>query len=203
MSGHMKLKMVMLGVILLSALIISSLFLVYPPYPRLASFPSWNNAVSCTALLITIEGIIGDQTNSNGGATYAGGFQPGIPDKRSTSPPCAVNGNATFVEIHKVKMAPFVIEDCIQNQNATFCDSTANILDPNCTNSDTYLCRIHVEIDRAWNATGIAPQTPPSTTQLVDVQGFVYWDSEHVNDTWHSYSGWEIHPLTAWRISSG
>ena len=27
-------------------------------------------------------------------------------------------------------------------------------------------------------------------------------NNNHLGDQWHSYSGWEIHPLTAWRISS-
>src|SRR5205807_838929 len=144
--------------------------------------------------------------NSNGGAAYAGGgFLPGIPDKRSTSPPCTVNGNAMFVEIHGVELPSYTIEDCVPYPNGTFCDSTANILDPNCASSDVYLCRIHVEIDQAWKSAGMAPQDPPSTSQLFDIQGFVYWDpnnNDHFADQWHSYSGWEIHPLTAWRIAS-
>jgi hypothetical protein len=37
----------------------------------------------------------------------------------------------------------------------------------------------------------------------VDVQGFVYWDPDHVNAAFHFYSGWEIHPLSAWRVSTG
>src|SRR5436305_1698072 len=39
--------------------------------------------------------------------------------------------------------------------------------------------------------------TPGST--LIDVQGFVYWDPDHLTAQWHSFNGWEIHPLTAWR----
>src|SRR5437867_11877356 len=50
--------------------------------------PSWNPAVPCTAVLTSIEGIISSQANANGGATYrGGGFIPGIPNKRATSPP--------------------------------------------------------------------------------------------------------------------
>src|SRR5205807_1115275 len=131
-----------------------------------------------------------------------GGFLPGITNKRSTSPPCTVNGNATFVEIHGVIYPGYTIEDCVPYPNGTFCDTTANVLDPNCASSNVYLCRIHVEIDQAWKSAGIAPQNPPSTTQLFDIQGFVYWDCCHDNDQWHSYSGWELHALTAWRLSS-
>ncbi|TMI16818.1 PKD domain-containing protein, partial [Candidatus Bathyarchaeota archaeon] len=198
--------------ILLCALIVSTALLAaFPSFVRgtisPGSLPSWNPAVSCRALLTTIEGVIGSQANSNGGATYAGGgFLPGIPDKRSTSPPCTVNGNATFVEIHGIELPSYTSEDCVAYPNGTFCDSTANVLDPNCASSDVYLCRIHVEIDQAWKSAGIAPQNPPSTTQLFDIQGFVYWDpnsNDHFADQWHSYSGWELHALTAWRLSSG
>jgi len=196
------------GTVLLTALMIStSLLLAYPfsvhgTTVAPGSLPSWNTAVSCTAILTTIEGVIGNQVNANGGATFGGGgFLPGIPNKRSTSPPCSVNGNATFVEIHGVMWPSYTIEDCAQYPNGTFCDSTANVLDPNCASSDVYLCRIHVEIDQAWKSAGIAPQNPPSTTQLFDIQGFVYWDCCHDNDQWHSYSGWELHALTAWRLS--
>src|SRR5438552_19173109 len=38
-----------------------------------------------------------------------------------------------------------------------------------------------------------------TTSTLIDVQGFVYWDPDHLTVQWHSFSGWEIHPLTAWR----
>src|SRR5256885_883917 len=95
--------------ILLSALMVFSVLL--GTYPILVnssavapgSLPSWNPAVSCTALLTTIEGVIGNQANANGGATYGGGgFIPGIPNKQATSPPCSANGNATFGEIHPV-----------------------------------------------------------------------------------------------------
>jgi len=189
-------------------MISTSLLLAYPVSVHgttvaPGTLPSWNPAVSCTATLTTIEGVIGNQVNANGGATYGGGgFLPGIPNKRSTSPPCTVNGNATFVEIHGVVYPGYTIEDCAQYPNGNFCDTTANVLDPNCASSDVYLCRIHVEIDQAWKSAGIAPQNPPSTTQLFDIQGFVYWDCCHDNDQWHSYSGWELHALTAWRLSS-
>jgi hypothetical protein len=169
------------------------------------SLPSWNPAVTCTALLTTIEGVIGNQANANGGATYGGGgFIPGIPNKRATSPPCSVNGNATFVEIHGVQMdtLTYAVEDCAQYPNGNFCDTTFNAQDPKCASPDVYLCTIHMEIDQAWKSAGTAPQDPPASTQLLDVQGFVYWDPEHTNARSHSYSGWEIHSVSAWRLSS-
>jgi len=198
------------GAILLSALVLSTVLLLAHPFSAYGitvapgSLPSWNPAVHCGAILTSIEGVIGNQMNANGGATYGGGgFQPGIPDKRSTSPPCTVNGNATFVEIHGVHIPTYIIEDCASYPNGSFCDTTFNAVDPKCTSSDVYLCRIHMEIDQAWKSAGVAPQNPPTTTQLFDVQGFVYWDTGRDVYQWHSYSGWEIHALTAWRLSNG
>jgi hypothetical protein len=197
--------------ILLSALMVFSVVLGVSPILvnstviAPGSLPSWNPAVSCTALLTTIEGVIGSQANANGGATYGGGgFIPGIPNRRATSPPCSVSGNATFVEIHGVQIntQTYTIEDCAQYPNGNFCDTTFNAQDPKCTSSDVYLCTIHMEVDQAWKSAGIAPQNPPITIRLLDIQGFVYWDSEHTISPSHSYSGWEIHSVSAWRLSS-
>lgn len=104
-----------------------------------------------------------------------------------------------------------------------WCDSYGNLFDPalvpnystSCTSASDPTCwgRIHVEIDRDWLAAGycgtgtacdnntlVQQTTSASATTLIDVQGFVFWDRDHVNETWHSFSGWELHALTAWRI---
>lgn len=109
------------------------------------------------------------------------------------------------------------------------CDTTGNICDPaivgtwssgasKCGNGDclsatdpTCFGRIHTEIDGDWNVAGYCG---PSTTfcnnstmvqafttgSMMDVQGFVFWDPDHLTSQWHSFSGWELHPLTAWRF---
>src|SRR5207245_940767 len=71
--------------------------------------------------------------------------------------------------------------------------------------------RIHSEIDHDWKAAGycgagttcdpstLASQTSYASTKI-DVQGFVYWDPGHLSAGYHNYNGWEIHPLTAWRL---
>jgi len=197
--------MVLVALIILGALIGVHPYIAHGTTVPPGQLSSWNPAVTCNAVLTSIEGIIGSQPNANGGATYAGGgFIPGIPNKRSNSPPCTVNGNTTFVEIHGVQMLTltYVVEDCAQYPNGNFCDTTFNFQDPKCTTLDVNLCRIHMEIDQAWKSAGIAPQNPPVTSQLFDIQGFVYWDNGHTNDSWHSFSGWEIHPISAWRFSS-
>src|SRR2546427_10470381 len=99
--------MALTSAVVLSALLLSSSLLLSHPFSVFGtaaapgSLPSWNPAVSCTALLTTIETVVGSQANANGGGTNAGGgITPGIPDKRATTPPCLVNGNATFVRNH-------------------------------------------------------------------------------------------------------
>src|SRR5207244_2144024 len=101
----------------------------------------------------------------------------------------------------RINTQSYAIEDCAQYPNGNFCDTTFNAQDPKCTSSDVYLCTMHMEVDQAWKSAGIAPQNPPVTTQLLDIQGFVYWDPDHVGNAWHSFTGWEIHPISAWRLS--
>src|SRR5205807_496933 len=66
-----------------------------------------------------------------------------------------------------------------------------------------YMHRIYGEIDGDWNASGTAPTAPPGSGQMVDVQGFVFWDPDPTafNAPTHNWSGWELHPFTAWRVS--
>jgi hypothetical protein len=97
-------------------------------------------------------------------------------------------------------------------------DSTFNILTPGygpCTSTNTTSCThtLHSEIDHDWKG---ASYCGPFTTcdnstlvaqtaafkSLIDVQGFVFWDPDHLTEAAHSFSGWELHPLTAWRISN-
>jgi hypothetical protein len=106
-----------------------------------------------------------------------------------------------------------------------FCDFDLPIFDPSVVSSYSTSCktstdktcwyRIWGEIDQDWEGAGYCPST--STTwscnaamlkktlaahpsALFDVQGFVYWDPGHVTARWHSFSGWELHPFTAWRL---
>ncbi len=153
---------------------------------------SWNPVVSCRAVVTTIEQVVGN------GSYASGGFRPGIPDKRSTAPPCSLNGNSTFVEIRNIRVVQYSLahEDYGLYPNGNFSDTTATLEDPGCPFSNSTRCRVFVEVDRAWKSAGIAPSDPLTTTNL-DVQGFVYWNPSGVGQAWHSYSGWEIHPITA------
>jgi len=97
-------------------------------------------------------------------------------------------------------------------------DSTFNILTSgysNCNSANTTGCMhtLHTEIDHDWkaasycgpftacdNSTLVAQTT--AYKSLIDVQGFIFWDPDHLTEAAHSFSGWELHPLTAWRISN-
>ena len=100
-------------------------------------------------------------------------------------------------------------------------DFTFNVYDPaivsnygtSCTTAKDPTCygRIHLEIDHDWQAAkycasgtacdpnALSSQTTSGVT-LIDFQGFVYWDGNNANSASHSFSGWELHPLTGWRI---
>src|SRR5438094_928757 len=133
--------------------------------------------------------------------------------KRNLQPPCFVNGISTFVELHNVALTvpPEVATyDCRTSYdqsngaalfpNGRNCDvvfSVGNVSATSCPSC--YMHRIYAEIDGDWNASGTAPPIPPNPGQLIDVQGFVYWDADSLNFSTHNWSGWELHPFTAWR----
>src|SRR5947209_46064 len=105
-----------------------------------------------------------------------------------------------------------------QYLNGRQSDSTFNILTPGygpCDSTNTTGCmhQLHAEIDHDWKgASYCGPNTACDNNTLVgqtaayksliDIQGFVFWDADHLNESDHSFSGWELHPLTAWRISN-
>jgi PKD repeat protein len=135
--------------------------------------------------------------------------------KRSLQPPCVVNGVPTFVELHSVTLtsAPSVATyDCrnFYNQanggtsfpNGNNCDIVLNIDNSTATPCPScYMHRIYTEVDGDWNASRVAPTAPP-IGQMIDVQGFIYWDPDSGNQSSHNWSGWELHPFTAWRLAS-
>jgi PKD repeat protein len=157
---------------------------------------------------------------SGGGFKLAGNLPYGSnPDnwpysKRALQPPCAVNGIPTFVELHNVTLtrAPSTATyDCRNyysqaNGGAPFpngknCDTVLNIGNASATTCPScYMHEIYAEIDGDWNASGVAPTAPP-LGQMIDVQGFIYWDPDSGNQSSHNWSGWELHTFTAWRLA--
>jgi len=158
-------------------------------------------------------------------STPAGWISPGPPCSLTNA-----NGQivSAFVQINGVQRSYRAEEDW----NTTFqsinggtaypngpqSDSTFNILTPGystCDSTNTTGCMhtLHAEIDHDWKGasycgpfTACDNNTLVSETaaykSLIDVQGFVFWDPDHLTDAAHSFSGWELHPLTAWRISN-
>jgi PKD repeat protein len=194
-----------------------------------AQSTSWNPNVSCSADLVTIQNILGSAypSQSLAGSPYqTSSTSGGVPNKRALSPPCTITNIhgqtvSSFVQVSGVTLHNYFYEtrDCATQYDPangggpfpngeTLCDSTGNVFAVG--TSSGY---VHVEIDRDWMAKGYAgPSTtydnnntiaqvkPPCTISLpctstvsIDVQGFVYWDPE---------GHWELHPLTAWRLSS-
>ena len=110
------------------------------------------------------------------------------------------------------------------NYNGTLCDSTGDMqtfgFQGYCGSGTYTACnhRIHFEIDQDWMAKGwcgpaisycnnstllqyVAGGILPGSTSI-DVQGFIYWDPTEVATQGHMFSGWELHPFTAWRLSA-
>jgi len=162
----------------------------------LTTTPSWNPNVNCAATVTTLGAILGTQRSALGGATYAGGgFKPGVPDRRSFAPPCAVSGVPTFVEIRNVKVG-----SCgAINADG---DWTCTLTDPNLlATTSRDMAKIHIETGTNFRTAG-GWSIPPSG-RLINVQGFVFWDAGHTSAAWHNHSGWELHSFTAWRAAAG
>lgn len=43
----------------------------------------------------------------------------------------------------------------------------------------------------------------PPVGSVVDESGRAFCDVQHENESWHGDTCWEVHPVTAWRISAG
>ena len=135
--------------------------------------------------------------------------------KRDTQMPCAVNGIPTFVELHNVTVTNRATENCataysLDNGGGSYpngwqsCDVTFTLVTPGYGDDATcpgcYMHRVFAAIDRDWNASGMAPAAP-QPSQRIDVQGFVFWNNDEVNASWHSFTGWELRPVSAWRAT--
>jgi len=131
--------------------------------------------------------------------------------RRDLRPPCSANGTPTLVEFHNVTVINVSKDNCgTAYQNGTSypngwksCDTTFSLVTPGWGDDATcpacYMRRIYAGIDRDWNASGIALMPPPKSDQRIDIQGFVFWNDANVNASWHSYTGWEIHPVASWK----
>lgn len=173
--------------------------LVHARFQPSRTLASWNEHVRCTPVLTTVATVIGSEQAASGGATERGGrFQPhlrGESQKHLLDPPCAIEGTPTFVELHGV-----VVSDREASGDGDF---TANLTDPSrAAVASQPMGSIYAEIDTTWFAAKVAPPLLPANGTKIDVQGFIFWDTAHTDADWHSFSGWELHPVSAWRLSS-
>lgn len=69
----------------------------------------------------------------------------------------------------------------------------------------------HVVVTGTNNTPFITEITPlfqaregmPQVGRVIDETGTPYCDFFHAAEEWHGYTCWEIHPVTAWRLSGG
>jgi hypothetical protein len=169
--------------------------------PPSGSLASWNPHVACKAVKTTLPALLGAQVSALGGALEAGGaFQPhlrGDTQRHLPQPPCILGTEPTFVQIDGLVVG----RDWGKSSDGDYTGTLADPGAPSITNA--FMKAIHTEIDGTWVKAGVAPAHPPAAGTKIDVQGFVYWDPGHVGERFHNFSGWEIHPLSAWRLSSG
>jgi hypothetical protein len=178
--------------------------------------PSWNPDVNRMAVVTTVEKVLGSDVGSCGGATEAGGgfinHLSGAEGEAKGQPlPSEIDPSVAFVEIDGLRLT---------NSNRKLWgrgdgDATTNAVDPNQPDIENpYMKSIHLELSRHWGTIRLLDGTiqgpflhpypaqtvwPPAGA-LVDVQGFVRWDAAHVSERGHSCSGWELHPVSTWRL---
>lgn len=170
-------------------------------FTHITDLVSWSGHTACKPVRTTIPEILGTQENASHGATEAGGrFQPhfrGGLEQHQLNPVCELDGTPTFVEVDGV----FISRK--PNRSSDHDDSTnlTQVGRPDIANPQ--MKTLHAEIDGTWIDGHVAPPLwPDKLGTRLDVQGFVFWDPAHLNDAWHQYSGWELHPVAAWRYSA-
>jgi hypothetical protein len=191
-----------------------------------STLSSWNPRLTIRPVRATIPQILGTSANALGGAARAGGWHggvaledrrryknrqvvSGVDERRLVPPPAAVNGVPVFVEVDNVEI---VWSYDNGNVPGTDHDTSGNaclvgVHRSNCS------C-IHIEIDGQWKAKRWAPADFPLNAPI-DVQGYIYWDNPHPEEgvpfdsapsgyiRGHYATGWEIHPVSAWRRHVG
>src|SRR6266581_770643 len=182
---------------------------------------SWNPHVSCSADLVTIRDVLGPAypTQTVNGSRYqTNSTAGGIPQERALAPPCTITNKtgtvlSSFVQINGVSLYGYGVKttDCSgwyskQNgggrypNNQTFCTNAGQIITIGTTSG-----YMKIEIDRDWLGRGYCGPNVPSCNNetlgqeqsngsiSLDMQGFVFWEGPY---------HWELHPLTAWKLSN-
>jgi hypothetical protein len=187
---------------------------------------SWNEHIATRPVITTISDIVGSRTNSLGGATREGGWHGGISladrrryvgrqqvggddQRRLVPPPDTVDGVPVFVEVDKVEIVWLYDNGGVPGTDHDTSGNACMVGRPR-----SNLTCIHVEIDGEWKARGWAPENFPMNVPI-DMQGYIYWDVPHAEEgvpydsapsdfiLGHYATGWEIHPVSAWRRHYG
>lgn len=187
---------------------------------------SWNRHVTARPVRATIAEIVGTTVSALGGTTRSGGWYTGVSladrrqwvntkvvrgvdQKRLVPPPAMVAGVPVFVEVDNVEAVAMTDNGGVPGTDQ---DTSANVCMVGQPRSN--LTCIHIEIDGRWKARGWAPPDVPLHVPI-DVQGYVYWDTPHESEgdpmdsapsnyiLGHYETGWEIHPVSAWRLHHG
>jgi hypothetical protein len=178
-----------------------------PPPPPPGTIASWNPAVTRSFTRTTIPFIVGTGVNALGGATEAGGGFPNHAQQGQPSPSTINGSDSALVELDDVVVR--AAEGGRKYWGAGDGDATIDLEDINST-ADLEHRALHAEVSYGW-ANYLAPQVGAmDQTEFgnlpagahIDVQGLVMWDAFHTSAGFHYYSGWEIHPVTAWRPHS-
>jgi hypothetical protein len=133
----------------------------------------------------------------------------GADQRRLVPPPATWEGVPVFVEVDDVEAVWMVDNGGVPGTDQ---DTSANVCMVGQPRSN--LTCIHIEIDGRWKARGWAPPDFPMRVPI-DIQGYVYWDNPHESEgdpedsapsnyiLGHYETGWEVHPVSAWRLHRG
>jgi hypothetical protein len=185
-------------------LLLLALGLVFADASHATTALSLNRYVKRSIAKTNIPSILGTCSSAYGGATESCGGYKNHPRNIRVSPSQVNSSTWAVVELDNV----FVRSEGRKYWGNGDGDACIGLEDRSFALSrNLYHRAIHAELDWGWR-TYLTAQ-PGATYQSkfgnlaagtrIDVQGLVYWDSYHTTAAWHWYSGWEIHPVFAWR----
>jgi len=174
----------------------AGLALAPPSYATTVS--SWNRYVTRSILKTSIPTILGSCSSAYGGATEGCGGFPRHPRNTRLTPSQVNSSSWAVVELDNV---------VVRNEGRKYWgngdgDACIGLYAPAYTYRNLYHKALHAELDYGWRSYYSSSQKAFGNLAAgthVDVQGLVYWDSYHTTASFHYYSGWEIHPVFAWR----